>query len=168
MFGEAPDARVIARRLAPNRRLLCASPKYIAAHGTPKTSSELGRHNCIGIRQGDDAYGVWRLSAGRGTKHRTEAVRIRGNLTTNDGEIAVSWALEGRGIVMRAEWDVQRYLVSGRLVPVLPQYRTPEADIYAIYAHRHQLSLRVRSFVDFLSEAFAKFDAAERWAAPRL
>jgi DNA-binding transcriptional LysR family regulator len=161
-FGEAPDARVIAKRIAPNRRLLCASPKYIAVHGMPRTPAELARHNCIGIRQGDDTYGVWRLSIGRGTKQRSEAVKIRGNLTTNDGEIAVSWALEGHGILMRAEWDIRKHLASGRLVPVLPQYQTPEANIYAVYAHRHQLSVRVRSFVDYLAEAFSKFDVGAR------
>jgi DNA-binding transcriptional LysR family regulator len=161
-FGDAPDSRVIARRLAPNRRLLCASPKYIAARGAPTSPSELARHNCIGIRQGDDAYGVWRLSSGRGARQRTETVKIRGNLTTNDGEIAVSWALDGHGIVMRAEWDIQKHLASGRLVPVLPQYQTPEANIYAVYAHRHQLSVRVRSFVDFLAEAFSKFEASAK------
>ena len=161
-FGEAPDARVIAKRIAPNRRLLCASPKYIAVHGMPRTPAELARHNCIGIRQGDDTYGVWRLSIGRGTKQRSEAVKIRGNLTTNDGEIAVSWALEGHGILMRAEWDIRKHLASGRLVAVLPQYQTPEANIYAVYAHRHQLSVRVRSFVDYLAEAFSKFDVGTR------
>ncbi|HEX5287022.1 MAG TPA: LysR substrate-binding domain-containing protein, partial [Polaromonas sp.] len=83
-FGEPPDARVIARKIAPNRRLLCASPAYLARHGVPKVPHDLTRHNCIGIRQGDEAYGVWRLSAGK----RTEAVKVRGNLNTNDGEIA--------------------------------------------------------------------------------
>ena len=161
-FGEAPDARVIAKRIAPNRRLLCASPKYIAVRGMPRTPAELVRHNCIGIRQGDDTYGVWRLTIGRGTKQRSEAVKIRGNLTTNDGEIAVSWALEGHGILMRAEWDIRKHLASGRLVPVLPQHQTPEANIYAVYAHRHQLSVRVRSFVDYLAEAFSKFDVGAR------
>lgn len=159
-FGDAPDSRVISRRLAPNRRLLCASPKYLALHGAPSAPSELARHSCIGIRQGDDAYGVWRLSSGRGAKQRQEAVKIRGNLTTNDGEIAVSWALEGHGILMRAEWDIRSHLASGRLVPVLPQYQTPEANIYAVYAHRHQLSVRVRSFVDFLASAFSTSDIA--------
>jgi LysR family transcriptional regulator, transcriptional activator for dmlA len=160
-FGEPPDARVIARRLAPNRRLLCASPKYLATHGTPKFPHDLTRHNCIGIRQGDDAYGVWRLSSGRSEKPRTEAIKVRGNLTTNDGEIAVGWALEGHGILMRAEWDIQRYLASERLVRVLPQYQTPGADIYAVYAQRHQLSTRVRRFVDYLGAAFAKFAARQ-------
>ncbi|MDQ0023889.1 DNA-binding transcriptional LysR family regulator [Variovorax paradoxus] len=158
-FGEPPDARVIAKRLAPNRRLLCASPKYLAQRGMPVVPTDLARHDCIGIRQGNDAYGVWRLSSGKGRKEHTEAVKVRGALTTNDGEIAVRWALDGHGIVMRAEWDIQRYLASGRLVQVLPQYRTPSADIHAVYAQRHQLSSRIRVFVDCLSEAFARLGA---------
>jgi len=158
-FGDPPDARVLAKRLAPNRRLLCASPKYLARTGHPKVPHDLTRHNCIGIRQGDEAYGVWRLLARKGGKLRSEAVKIRGNLTTNDGEIAVNWALDGHGILMRAEWDIERFLASGRLVQVLPQYHTPDADIYAVYPQRHQLSTRVRAFVEFVSEAFARFDA---------
>ncbi|HKU00521.1 MAG TPA: LysR substrate-binding domain-containing protein [Paraburkholderia sp.] len=150
-FGEPPDTRVVARRLAANRRLLCAAPAYLAQHGLPTTAQELARHNCIGIRQGDEAYGVWRLTSGRGAAHKTEAVRINGNLTTNDGEIAVRWALEGHGILMRAEWDIADYLADGRLVQVLPEYDTPNADIYAVYLQRHQMSTRIRAFVDFLA-----------------
>ncbi len=153
-FGAPPDARVIARRIAPNRRLLCAAPAYLAKHGTPKTPNDLTRHNCIGIRQGEEAYGVWRLSAGRGRNQITEAVKTRGNLTANDGEIAVNWALDGHGIVMRSEWDIDRYLKNGRLVQVLPQYRTPDADIHAVYPQRHQLAARVRAFVDFVALSF--------------
>lgn len=149
-FGEPPDARVLARHLAPNRRLLCAAPAYLAAHGVPKGPGDLARHNCIGIRQGDDAYGSWRLTLGK----RTETVKVRGNLSTNDGEIAVNWALAGHGIVMRAEWDVARYLRSGRLRQVLENYRTPSADIHAVYPQRHQVSARVRAFVDFLATHF--------------
>lgn len=155
-FGEPPDTRVVARKLAPNRRLLCASPKYLAERGTPQTPQDLSRHNCIGIRQGSDAYGVWRLTQTKGGKSRTEAIHVRGNLTTNDGEIAVSWALQGHGIVLRAEWDVDRYLRSGRLVQVLPNYATPEANIYAVYQQRHQLSSRIRLFVDCLAEKFGE------------
>jgi DNA-binding transcriptional LysR family regulator len=151
-FGEAPDARVIARLLAPNRRLLCASPAYLARHGAPKSPTELGMHSCIGIRQGDQAYGTWRLAAGR----RSETVKVRGPLSTNDGEIAVNWALAGHGIVMRAEWDIARYLRSGRLKQVLENWQTPPADIYAVYPQRHQVSARVRAFVDFAAEHFGK------------
>ncbi len=153
-FGAPPDARVIARRLAANRRLLCAAPAYLARCGTPKTPQELVGHACIGIRQGDEAYGTWRLSTGRGARQRSETVKTRGNLATNDGEIAVAWALEGHGILMRAEWDIARHLASGRLVPVLPQWETPEADIYAVWPQRLQLSTRVRAFVDFIAESF--------------
>ncbi|SMG58374.1 LysR substrate-binding domain-containing protein [Paraburkholderia susongensis] len=150
-FGEPPDTRVVARRLAPNRRLLCAAPSYIAAHGMPLTAHDLTRHNCIGIRQGDEAYGVWRLTSGRGAARRTEAVRIKGTLTTNDGEIAVKWALEGHGILMRAEWDIRQYLADGSLIQLLPDHDTPNADIFAVYSPRHQMSNRIRAFVEFIA-----------------
>jgi len=159
-FGEPPDARVIARHIAPNRRLLCASPSYLAKHGTPKVPNDLTKHNCIGIRQGEEAYGVWRLSSGRGRAATTQSIKTRGNLTTNDGEIAVNWALDGHGILMRAEWDIQRHLKSGRLVQVLPHYYTPDADIYAVYPQRHQMATRVRAFVDFTATQMKQGRAA--------
>jgi DNA-binding transcriptional LysR family regulator len=155
-FGAPPDARVIARLLAPNRRLLCAAPAYLARHGIPKVPNDLTRHNCIGIRQGKEAYGMWRLTSGRGRHAVVESVKTRGNLTTNDGEIAVKWALDGHGILMRAEWDIERFLRSGRLVQVLPQYSTPDADIHAVYPQRHQSSARVRAFVELVARAFEK------------
>ena len=157
-FGAPPEARVIARRIAPNRRLLCAAPSYLAKHGTPRTPHDLARHNCIGIRQGEEAYGVWRLTQGRGRNAAVQAVKTRGNLTTNDGEIAVNWALDGHGILMRAEWDIERYLKSGRLVQVLPQCHTPDADIHAVYPQHLQMATRVRAFVDFVAKALARPD----------
>jgi DNA-binding transcriptional LysR family regulator len=161
-FGAPPDSRVIARNIAANRRLLCAAPAYLAKHGIPKVPNDLTRHNCIGIRQGEEAYGVWRLASGRGRNASTEAVKTRGNLATNDGEIAVNWALDGHGILMRAEWDIERYLRNGRLVQVLPQYFTPDADIYAVYPQRHQLAARVRAFVDFLALSFTQQAASAK------
>lgn len=151
-FGEPPDARVVARLIAPNRRLLCAAPAYLARHGTPRVPHDLARHNCIGIRQGDEAYGMWRLASGK----QTQAIKVHGNLSTSDGEIAVNWALDGHGILMRAEWDIAKYLRSGRLVQVLENYRTPAADIHAVYPARHQHSARVKAFVDFLARHFEK------------
>jgi len=161
-FGAPPDSRVISRYVAPNRRLLCASPSYLAKHGVPKVPNDLTRHNCIGIRQGEEAFGVWRLASGRGKGATVEAVKIRGNLTTNDGEIAVNWALDGHGILMRAEWDIDRYLRSGRLIHVLPQYQTPDADIHAVYPQRHQLAARVRAFVDFVALSFSQQAASSK------
>ena len=149
-FGEPPDSRVIARKVAENQRLLCASPTYLAEHGTPRSPAELSRHNCISIHHGDEAYGLWRLTNGR----RTEAVKITGSMSTNDGDIAVAWALDGHGILMRAQWDIDKYLRSGRLCQVLENYATPPADIYAVYPQRHQKVRRITAFVDYLSTAF--------------
>lgn len=151
-FGEPPDSRLVARKLADNRRLLCASPAYLQRLGTPKTPRDLARHHCIAIRHGDEAHGLWRLSSAQGT----ELAKINGPLVTNDGDIAVQWALDGLGIIMRAQWDVVRYLESGRLQEVLKAYRTPEANIYAVYPQRLQMVRRVRAFVDFLSEVFSR------------
>lgn len=150
-FGEPPDARVIARRIASNRRLLCAAPAYLAKNGAPQTPHELALHNCVGIRQGDEAYGIWHLTSAK----RTETIKVRGSLSTNDGEIAVNWALAGHGILMRAEWDIAKYLRSGRLCQVLENWQTPPADIYAVYPQRHQTAARVRAFVDYVVEAFS-------------
>ena len=155
-FGEPPDARIVARLLAPNRRLLCASPAYLQRQGTPRTPHELAGHNVIAIRQGDEAYGSLRLHSGR----KVETVRVRGNLATNDGEIAVNWALAGHGVVLRAEWDIARYLRSGRLKQVLENWQAPPADIYAVYPVRHQATARVRAFVDHLAQEFARRFAA--------
>lgn len=153
-FGEPPDARVMARRIASNRRLICAAPVYLAKHGTPKVPSDLAQHNCLGIRQGDEAYGIWHFQIGK----RTETVKVRGSLSTNDGEIAVSWALAGHGILMRAEWDIAKYLRSGRLRQVLENAHTPPADIYAVYPVRHQTAARVQAFVAFVADQL-KFNA---------
>jgi LysR family transcriptional activator of dmlA len=98
---------------------------------------------------------VWRLSADR-RDAPLESVKVRGTLTTNDGGIAVEWALADHGIVMRAEWDVARHLRAGRLVRVLPQHATPNADIHAVYPQRLQTSARVRAFVDHLATAFGR------------
>jgi DNA-binding transcriptional LysR family regulator len=157
-FGHPPDSRAIARLIAPNKRILVASPNYLKKYGEPKTPNDLIKHNCIGIRQGDEAYGLWRFanSKTRGNNERTEDIKIRGNLTTNDGEIAVNWALDNQGILLRAEWDVARYIKSGRLVHILENYHTPDADIYAVYSQRHKASARVSSLIEFVSKALSK------------
>ena len=160
-FGKPPDARVIARHLANNQRLLVASPSYLKRHGNPIQPKDLAAHNCIGIRQGDESWGVLRLTPVRRGQSKAETIKINGNLSTNDGEIAVNWALEGHGIVMRAEWDIARYLRSGRLVQVLTDYQTPPADIYAVYPQRHHASVRLRKFVDFISADFTQSTSAK-------
>jgi DNA-binding transcriptional LysR family regulator len=159
-FGTIPDSRVVARRVVRNRRLLCASPGYLAEHGTPATPRDLQTHRCIVLRERDTAYGTWHLERGS----RQETVKVRGTLSTNDGETGVQWALAGFGILMRSEWDIHEHIAAGRLVPVLKEWTLPSADIFAVYPERANLSAKVSAFVDFLVEWFQR-DAA--WAQPR-
>jgi LysR family transcriptional activator of dmlA len=159
-FGNPPDSRSIAKLIARNQRILVAAPAYLKKHGEPATPKDLVHHNCIGIRQGDDAYGLWRFTAHEGKSKKegaaTQSIKIRGNLTTNDGGVAVNWALDGHGILLRAQWDVDRYVQSGRLIQVLPHHRSPDADIYAVYPQHLKTAQRVRALVAFVSEAFQR------------
>jgi len=157
-FGDLPDTSLIARKIAPNRRLVCASPGYLKKHGMPATPHDLARHQCIVLRQNEAAYGLWRFTRGR----RSETVKVRGNLSSNDGEVTLTWGLAGLGILQRAEWDLARYLRSGRLVQVLEDYALPQADIYAVFPERHLLSAKVRVFVDFLVAYFGE-GSEGRW-----
>ena len=157
-FGDLPDTSLIARKIAPNRRLVCASPGYLKKYGTPATPHDLARHQCIVLRQNDAAYGLWRFTKGQ----RSETVKVRGNLSSNDGEVTLTWGLAGLGILQRAEWDLARYLRSGRLVQVLEDYALPQADIYAVFPERHHLSAKVRVFVDFLVAYFGE-GSEGRW-----
>lgn len=151
-FGPPPDARILARRIAVNQRLLCAAPDYLAAHGTPASPAELTRHRCIVIRENERAFNHWQLTDGQ-----TETmVKVKSALAVNHGEIAVDWALAGHGIVLRSEWDIAGELRAGRLVRVLPTWSGRSADIHAVYPQRHLLSAKVRVFLDFLSERFAE------------
>ena len=145
-FGDIPDSRLIAKKIAANRRLLCASPAYLRAAGRPAYPHDLTQHQCIVLRQNESAYGNWRLSRGK----QTDTIKVHGKLSTNDGEVALNWALDGHGILMRAEWDVAKYLRSGRLERVLPDYDTPPADIYAVYLERLNLSAKVSFFIEHL------------------
>jgi DNA-binding transcriptional LysR family regulator len=149
-FGEVPDARLVAHRIARNERWLCASPAYLARAGVPRAPADLARHNCILLRQDQEAYGAWRFRSGR----RTETVKVHGSLSTNDPEAALHWALDGHGIVVRSQWDVERYVREKRLRRILADCPLPGADIYAIYPERHKLAPRVRAFVDFLAARF--------------
>ena len=150
-FGAPPDSRVVARRIAGNRRLLCASPAYLAEAGWPESPQSLTRHRCIVIRENALIYNHWHLRDGE----RHELVKVGGPLSANHGEIAVDWALAGHGVVLRSEWDVAAYLRSGELSRVLAPWVGEEADIHAIYPNRHFVPAKVRVFLDFLAAQFA-------------
>lgn len=149
-FGTLPDTRLAARRIMSNRRFLCASPGYLERHGTPKSPADLAHHRCIVHRQNDDAYGVWRLEH----DGRQETVKVDGALSSNDGDIVLGWALDGHGILIRSEWDLAKYLESGRLRVVLPDDKIPSADLFVYYSQRRNQTARARAFIDFLVEQF--------------
>lgn len=157
-FGPPPDARVLARKIAANRRLLCAAPDYLAQHGTPIEPRDLASHHCIVIRENHHAFNNWQLTDGK----QQVMVKVRSPLAVNHGEIAVDWALSGHGIVLRSEWDIAGYLRSGQLVRVLDPWAGSSADIHAIYPQRHQLSAKVRAFLDFLATRFADYRVGEQ------
>jgi LysR family transcriptional regulator, transcriptional activator for dmlA len=157
-FGELPDKRLNARRIMTNRRLLCASPRYLERHGTPATLADLASHQCIVHRQNDNAYGVWRLER-HGEAH---SVKVHGMLSSNDGDIVLGWAVEGHGILLRSEWDLAKYLESGRLRVVLPEFVQPLADLFVYYPNKRNQSSRARAFIDFLAERFSRHDAGRR------
>ncbi|MBB4513259.1 LysR family transcriptional regulator [Paraburkholderia fungorum] len=147
-FGEVPDARINARLLLKNRRIVCASPAYLEQYGKPSVPHDLTRHACIVLRENDSAYGTWHLSRGK----RTETIKVDGALSSNDGGTVLHWALEGRGIVVRSQWEIDGYLARGELVPLLDDWALPDANIHAIYLERNQLSVKLRTFVDFLGK----------------
>ncbi len=150
-FGEVPDARINARLLLQNRRIVCASPAYLRRAGTPQFPHDLAKHACIVLRENHNAYGTWHFTQGK----RSETVKVEGALSSNDGNAALQWALEGHGIVVRSQWETAEYLANRSLVPLLQDWMLPDADIHAIYLERHQLSTKLRTFVDFLGTYLA-------------
>ncbi len=149
-FGELPDQRLRARRLMSNRRFLCASPKYLERHGVPRRKEDLVDHRCIIHTQNDDASGVWRFMQA----DHLEALKVSGALSSNDGDIVLRWALDGHGILIRSEWDLAKYIQSGRLKLVLPEVVLPSADLYVYYPGQRNESPRARAFIDFLVKHF--------------
>jgi len=149
-FGALPDKRLNARRIMSNRRFLCASPGYLERHGTPSSLADLAQHRCILHRQNDDAYGIWRFQH----QEQTELVKVHGALSSNDGDIVLGWALDGHGILIRSEWDLAKYLDSGRLKIVLPEFTLPAADLFVYYPSQRNQTVRARAFIDFIAEQF--------------
>lgn len=157
-FGEPPDARVIAKKIATNRRRIFAAPSYLKAHGHPLTPNDLTTHNCLILRQDDSAYGLWRFSKGK----KNQTIKVRGTMSSNDGEVVLNWALDGHGILMRSEWDATRFLRSGRLESILEDYELPSADIYAVYSQKQNLAAKIRVFIEFLSKQLLATSGAQK------
>ncbi len=153
-----PESRWHVRRLFVNRKILCASPAYLATLARPpETPQDLATLATIDIEEDAATFGVWTLER----KGRSRLVSINPRFATNDGEAAVQWAVEGGGIVLRSRWAVEPLLASGRLVQVLPEW-TQTADAQVCWAGA-RLSARARLFVNFLtSEVGRGRDAAAK------
>jgi LysR family transcriptional activator of dmlA len=153
--GDEIAPHLVARRLMANHRILCAAPSYLARQGSPKSLQELASHNCLPIKERDHPFGVWRL---RG-KNGDETVKVSGSLSTNHGEIALRWAVEGAGIVLRSRWDALAYLDAGTLVQVLPEY-IQDANVWAVYPQRLAGSGKLRVCLEFFQQHLAGCRAA--------
>jgi DNA-binding transcriptional LysR family regulator len=154
-IGTLTDSSLIARRLAPNRQVLCAAPAYLARHGEPRTPAELGAHNCLGYTYGASPN-EWRLQ-GPGGVH---TVPVSGNFQANNGDALRVVAREGLGVVALPTFIAGGDLRSGALRALLPDYALSESSVYAVYPHNRHLSAKVRAFVDFL---VARFGSRPYW-----
>jgi len=158
--GDEIAPHLIARRLADNSRVLCAAPSYLQQRGVPRHVEELAAHDCLVIKERDHPFGVWKLRSGA----QERSVKVTGQLSTNHGEMAVQWAVQGHGIVLRSLWDVAADLAAGRLVQVLPEWQQ-EANIWAVYPTRLERSAKVRVCVEFLQAFFQQMQPAAIKAA---
>ncbi|MGY0196210.1 LysR family transcriptional regulator [Leptothrix sp. BB-4] len=146
-MGEVTEPHLIAHPIVRNARVLCAAPSYIARRGLPQTLAELAGHDCLLYRERHQTFGVWRLQGPDGPA----SVRVTGPMGSNHSDIVRNWALDGRGIILLAGWDVAEQLRGGELVRVLPQYHQ-SADVWAVTAARLDQTVRLKACLAFLVE----------------
>lgn len=154
-IAELTDSSLVARRLALVRRVLCASPDYVAAHGAPQDIDDLRRHICLPAHNNDP----WRLDGPNGAL----TMRPEGMLITNSSEVIREAVIAGLGIALRSTWDIGPELRDGRLVRVLPDYEgSHSVTLSAVYPSRQFLPAKVRLFIDFLAELYGPVPYWER------
>lgn len=141
--GDPPSSSLIVRRLATNRRVICAAPAYLLRQGLPRDLDDLARHDCIVVGAAEEAR--WRLADG-------QSLRLRRPLSTNDLELAHAWVLAGAGLAIRSLWDIADDVEGGRLQIVLPQVALPDMALNAVYPKSRDGAGRVRACIGFLSE----------------
>jgi DNA-binding transcriptional LysR family regulator len=147
------DSSLVGVKLADNRRVVVASPAYIKRHGKPETLDDLVKHNCLAISsQGSQRGWTFRQHG------RNVTIKVTGNMECNDGQVLHDWALGGKGLSWRSMWEVATEIQSGQLVTVLDDFAAPGSDIYAVFAQRRHLPLRIRALVDFLRRSYAQPD----------
>jgi molybdate transport repressor ModE-like protein len=148
--GELHDSTLVARRIARSQRVLCASPAYLKRRGVPRVPEDLTAHDCLPLSR-DGSGTLWRL---RDSAGKEVAVRVRGPLESNLGEVLRDAAVAGLGIALQSTWHVCEDLRAGRLQLVLPRHSLPESGIYAVMPQRRLVLPRARAFADFLAERF--------------
>lgn len=148
-IGELEDSSLAARKLAPNRRVVCASPDYLRRHPAPRTPDDLQRHNCLTT---NDLQMNWEY---KGRDGKRGVVRVAGLYACDNWEVLREWAMAGLGVALKSTWDVRRQLEEGSLVSLLPDYDFgTDVAIYAVYPHRRYLPAKTRVFIDFLADSF--------------
>jgi len=153
------DSSLIARKIAPCKRVFCASPDYLHREGIPQVPQDLGIHHCL-IYSNDLKPGTWVLHG----PHGTEFIKVNGPLCADNGDILKSAAIAGLGITLLPTFIVGADLRAGRLQQVLSNYCPPEISIYAVFPSRRYLSAKVRTFVDFLSDYFGDKPSWDQFA----
>lgn len=145
------DSTLVGVKLSDNQRVLVASPAYLKRHGTPQTLADLTRHNCLAISSEGSQRG-WTFRE----NGKIVTLKVAGNMVCNDGAVLHDWALAGKGLAWRSMWEVNAEIEDGRLKTVLDRFAAPGNDIYAVFAQRRHLPLRIRAFVDFLRHTYAQ------------
>ena len=151
-IGDLEDSSLIARRLSSIRSCVCASPAYLQEAGMPRQPGDLARHACLTYSLVPEPR-VWRYTGADG---KTGSVRVSSRLQANNGDFLHRAALEGKGIALQPLFIVQPSLDAGLLVPLLTDYQWPATSAHALYPHTRHLSHRVRAFIDFLVDWFAR------------
>jgi DNA-binding transcriptional LysR family regulator len=162
-IGALADSRLIARRLCTNRRILVASPDYLAARGVPQQPSDLAGHECV-IFSGWSKANEWRLIGPDGPV----TVEVSGRIASNNVDLCTDAATQGLGITVGPTLSVSKALLSGALVPVLNGYTFEPTAVFAVYPSARQLSTKVRAVVDFLAETLPDPPAWDRELAGRV
>lgn len=151
-FGEPQDSLFIARQLAKNRRVLCASSTYLKKHGSPKSPKDLVQFPCIVLSTDSGPISQWLFKYDEEVENVTISMECARE--TNDGAIARQWAIDGHGIVLKSIWDVAMDIEEKRLEVVLPEWSFTDAPVHALYHKNRYMPARVRTFLDFLRKRF--------------
>ena len=149
-IGALQDSTLIATKLAPNRRVLCASPAYLERAGTPSRLEDLVDHQCVILSAQGASRDVWLFE----TQEGITRVPVSGSVTSNSGEVVRDAAIHGIGIAIKSLWDISDELRDGRLVSVLDHHALAPVDIFAVFHNRRFVSPKVKAWVAFFKDKF--------------